>query len=59
MKFHKAMFEALIERDKRKMNRAIGGDLKTASGDILHYIESMYQKNNNDSTHTITDFSQF
>jgi DNA-binding GntR family transcriptional regulator len=59
MKFHQAMFEALIERDKRKMNRAIGGDLKTASGDILHYIESMYPKINNDSSHTITDFSQF
>jgi DNA-binding GntR family transcriptional regulator len=44
MKFHKAMFEALIERDKRKMTNAIGGDLKTASGDILHYLESLYQK---------------
>lgn len=58
MKFHNAMFEALIERDKRKMNRAIGGDLKTAAGDILHYIESRYQKMDHSGSHPITDFSQ-
>jgi DNA-binding GntR family transcriptional regulator len=58
MKFHNAMFEALIERDKRKMNRAIGGDLKTAAGDILHYFESRYQKMDHSGSHPITDFSQ-
>jgi DNA-binding GntR family transcriptional regulator len=56
MKYHKAMFEALLERNKRKMTNAIGGDLKTASGDILHYLESLYQ--HNDNSHTLTDFSQ-
>jgi DNA-binding GntR family transcriptional regulator len=58
MKYHDAMFAALEERDKQKMKRAIGGDLKTAAGDILHYIESRYQKNNNSSADRITDFSQ-
>jgi DNA-binding GntR family transcriptional regulator len=58
MKFHNAMFEALVERDKRKMSRAIGGDLKTAAGDILHYIESRYQKMDHSGSHPITDFSQ-
>jgi DNA-binding GntR family transcriptional regulator len=58
MKFHKAMFEALIERDKQKMTRAIGGDLKTASGDILHYIETLHKKYDNYSPEEITDFSQ-
>lgn len=58
MKFHDAMFEALVERDKRKMKRALGGDLKTASGDILHYIESRYQKIDHSGSDTITDFSQ-
>ena len=58
MKFHNAMYEALVEHDKRKMNRAISGDLKTAAGDILRYIESRYPKVDNSGSHTITDFSQ-
>ncbi|CAB1057533.1 hypothetical protein D1BOALGB6SA_2286 [Olavius sp. associated proteobacterium Delta 1] len=58
MKFHNAMYEALIERDKRKMNRAISGDLKTAADDILRYIDSRYQLMDHSGSHTITDFSQ-
>ena len=58
MEFHVAMYEALVERDKRKMSKAISGDLKTAAADILRYIESRYKKKDSSDSQIITDFSQ-
>lgn len=47
MKFHTIMCEALAERDKRKMAKALCGDLETALGDILSYIGSRCQTPDN------------
>ena len=40
MKYHAAMYEALVERDKKKMARALRKDLKVGSIDIIRAIES-------------------
>ena len=44
MKHHKAMYEALVNRDKSKMVAAVERDLKEAAADIIHYIESNFSK---------------